>query len=315
MGSSSSRDSRRSNPPVVRNQPHQHIRHTSSASNIPPHLQSQFHRQPGGMPPGAVPQAAMSPAMSRNAIQEGKKVKTLATVEPTSIHFEPECQLLTFRLSSEVESFTWYEVHTAVRECIRGSKVLYTPNKEKPAPQRIRLDGPQDDSELAVQLDLTNVSEQEKKYTKAYAKQLPCVLVIGYTDESGNESMEHTSIDLCPPSNGRVVIGQIIETGGACYVVESVFGGEHEVVSGALMSPDGEDGAEGGTSPAAGVTAIDDNEDDNLCVICLTNDKDTAVMPCRHLCLCRDCAGTLMNHTPKCPVCRGPIAQLLHMGK
>jgi hypothetical protein len=27
-----------------------------------------------------------------------------------------------------------------------------------------------------------------------------------------------------------------------------------------------------------------------LCVICLVNDRDTTVLPCRHMCMCQDCA-------------------------
>jgi hypothetical protein len=310
MGGSSSRDHRRNNPPVVRNQ-QQAPPQQRQVTQMPSHLQTQFRRQQQGPPPPAAlpPGGGMSPA-SRNAIQEGKKVKTLATVEPTSVHFEPEFQLLTFRLTSDVTTFTWYEVHTGVRETIKENKVVYTPNKPKAAPQRMRLDGPQDDSELAVQLDVTNMGEQELKFTQLYPKQRPCVLVIGYTDDDGHESMEHTSIDLSPAATRRV-IGQIVETGGACYSAESVFGGDHEVVAGSIV-----EGTEnGGTSPATGGVVDADDEDDKLCVICLTNEKDTAVIPCRHLCLCKECAGTLMQHTPKCPVCRGPIAQLLHMGE
>ncbi|CUG91840.1 zinc finger protein, putative [Bodo saltans] len=381
MGGSSSREHRRNNPPVVRNQ-HQSPPQRQ-ANPMPPHLQTQFRSRPNqGPPPSALPPGGMSPA-SRNAIQEGKKVKTLATVEPTSVHFEPELQLLTFRLTSDVTTFTWYEVHTGVRETIKGNKVVYTPNKPKAAPQRMRLDGLQDDAELAVQLELTGMSDQELKYTPLYPKQRPCVLVIGYTDEDGRESMEHkgnkvvytpnkpkaapqrmrldglqddaelavqleltgmsdqelkytplypkqrpcvlvigytdedgresmehTSVDLNATATRRVT-GQIVETDGACYSAESVFGGDHEVVAGAVVEGD----ANGGTSPATGGIVEGDDEDDKLCVICLTNDKDTAVIPCRHLCLCKECAGTLMQHTPKCPVCRGPISQLLHMGE
>lgn len=31
------------------------------------------------------------------------------------------------------------------------------------------------------------------------------------------------------------------------------------------------------------------------CVICLSDPRDTIVLPCRHLCLCRSCAHTLRN--------------------
>ncbi|CAN8255880.1 unnamed protein product [Cochlearia groenlandica] len=49
------------------------------------------------------------------------------------------------------------------------------------------------------------------------------------------------------------------------------------------------------------------------CVICLTEPKDTAVMPCRHLCLCSDCAKELRFQSNKCPICRQPINELLEI--
>ncbi|WZZ90780.1 hypothetical protein YC2023_119359 [Brassica napus] len=50
---------------------------------------------------------------------------------------------------------------------------------------------------------------------------------------------------------------------------------------------------------------------DKECVICLTEPKDTAVMPCRHLCLCSDCAKELRFQSKKCPICRQPFDELL----
>ena len=47
------------------------------------------------------------------------------------------------------------------------------------------------------------------------------------------------------------------------------------------------------------------------CVICLSEPRDTAVLPCRHLCLCAACAQQLTFQSNKCPVCRGPCLSLL----
>ena len=30
--------------------------------------------------------------------------------------------------------------------------------------------------------------------------------------------------------------------------------------------------------------------EERLCVICLVNDRDTTVLPCRHMCMCHECA-------------------------
>lgn len=47
------------------------------------------------------------------------------------------------------------------------------------------------------------------------------------------------------------------------------------------------------------------------CVICLTDPRNTAVLPCRHLCVCQDCATQLQigaaTRMDRCPVCRGNI--------
>lgn len=42
------------------------------------------------------------------------------------------------------------------------------------------------------------------------------------------------------------------------------------------------------------------------CIICMTDQKDTVVMPCKHLCMCYTCANTLRERAgANCPVCRG----------
>ena len=45
------------------------------------------------------------------------------------------------------------------------------------------------------------------------------------------------------------------------------------------------------------------------CVVCLEGAKDTAVLPCKHLCVCGSCAAQL----DACPVCRGPVERYLKM--
>lgn len=58
----------------------------------------------------------------------------------------------------------------------------------------------------------------------------------------------------------------------------------------------------------------DPNEDeDGSCVICMTAPRDTTVLPCRHMCLCADCAKILRFQSNKCPVCREKVASLLQI--
>ena len=46
------------------------------------------------------------------------------------------------------------------------------------------------------------------------------------------------------------------------------------------------------------------SESGRECVICMTDPRDTIVLPCRHMCLCRGCAEVLRYQTNKCPICR-----------
>jgi hypothetical protein len=208
-------------------------------------------------------------------------------------------------------------VHTGIRETIRRGEVVYTPNKPKPRPTTITIEGACENRELNVTLDLAAMDVQELSYNKQFPKQMPCSIVLRYCDDDGDHA-EHTAVNLAEAvtSRGGRVINQIVATGGSCYLVENLFGADSEVTLGAVMSSDGaeEGGKSPQSSPAQGTAAADD-DDDTLCVICITNEKDTAVLPCRHMCLCKGCAQELMRHTPKCPVCRGPISQLLHMSK
>ncbi|KAL3812698.1 hypothetical protein ACJIZ3_013966 [Penstemon smallii] len=49
------------------------------------------------------------------------------------------------------------------------------------------------------------------------------------------------------------------------------------------------------------------------CVICLTEPKDIAVLPCRHMCMCSNCAKALRLQSNKCPICREIIESLLEI--
>jgi len=47
------------------------------------------------------------------------------------------------------------------------------------------------------------------------------------------------------------------------------------------------------------------------CVICMTEPRDTAVLPCRHLCFCNYCAGIVRVQCDRCPICRQKVSSLL----
>lgn len=59
----------------------------------------------------------------------------------------------------------------------------------------------------------------------------------------------------------------------------------------------------------------DDENSDNSseCVVCLSDLRDTLILPFRHLCLCTSCADTLRYQANNCPICRLPFRALLQI--
>uniref|UniRef100_A0A2P2IZ71 RING-type E3 ubiquitin transferase n=2 Tax=Rhizophora mucronata TaxID=61149 RepID=A0A2P2IZ71_RHIMU len=49
------------------------------------------------------------------------------------------------------------------------------------------------------------------------------------------------------------------------------------------------------------------------CVICMSEPRDTTVLPCRHMCMCSECAKLLQFRTKRCPICRQPVERLLEI--
>ncbi|TPP55238.1 Zinc finger, C3HC4 type (RING finger) family protein [Leishmania donovani] len=216
----------------------------------------------------------------RGGVQEGQMVKMLATIEASTVSYMPATQVLTFYITSICESLT-YEIHTGVKEFVHNGTVCYRPNRPKLEPVKTEIRGPQENRKITLKLDINSLEEKEKSFNKHYPKQMPCVIVLRYK-----------TTEICKRDDGRDNNNQTEEE----MRVEHT---EHTSV----------DLAE---KPKRRVISQID-EEDGLCVICLTNPKDTAVMPCRHMCMCKDCGEQLLKHKPVCPVCRAPISTLLHM--
>ncbi|OAJ37548.1 hypothetical protein BDEG_21558 [Batrachochytrium dendrobatidis JEL423] len=102
------------------------------------------------------------------------------------------------------------------------------------------------------------------------------------------------------------IIKQLLMINGASYAVQEIFGF---------------------TEPESSTSTYESPSSSKECVICMSEAKDTIVLPCRHLCLCGGCADVLRmqgrNTTgttnrggpPKCPICRQGIyqAQLVNL--
>lgn len=80
---------------------------------------------------------------------------------------------------------------------------------------------------------------------------------------------------------------------------------EIKTIYGMTQDEDAEEGQE----------AIEDDDPDAECLICLSVKKDTLIMPCGHYCVCEDCGKELVKAKHTCPICRGNISSLIPMKK
>eukprot|EP00929_Paragymnodinium_shiwhaense_P115634 TRINITY_DN84625_c0_g1_i1.p1 TRINITY_DN84625_c0_g1~~TRINITY_DN84625_c0_g1_i1.p1 ORF type:complete len:321 (+),score=64.47 TRINITY_DN84625_c0_g1_i1:139-1101(+) len=67
-----------------------------------------------------------------------------------------------------------------------------------------------------------------------------------------------------------------------------------------------------GQGDALGNEVANGGGDGADCVICLSNPRDTVIIPCRHVCLCSACARvTSSTWSFQCPVCRARVAAMV----
>ena len=105
-----------------------------------------------------------------------------------------------------------------------------------------------------------------------------------------------------------VVLGQVVDAFTDLYELLEIYGTESLTSdSDGLSSENVGCGASGKEANGNDIDAVED------CVVCLSAPRDTASLPCRHLCLCNSCAQELRQHSQTCPVCRAPVHTFLRI--
>lgn len=99
---------------------------------------------------------------------------------------------------------------------------------------------------------------------------------------------------------------QKIQVGAHSYELQEIYGIDRRPQQ---QCSSADDAARSSTDGAA----ASGNEEGPECVICMTETRDTTVLPCRHMCMCSDCAKQLRLQSNKCPICRTNIQSLLQI--
>lgn len=126
--------------------------------------------------------------------------------------------------------------------------------------------------------------------------------VVVQIDVNEEEYLGHSNITLatfekmCDGSYTIKPIKQKQMVDGLCYLLQEIYGIENKVNQKSVKEEE-----------------YDLEETGLECVICMSDMRDTLILPCRHLCLCRECAESLRYQANNCPICRSPFHALLQI--
>ncbi|CAN6346961.1 unnamed protein product [Urochloa humidicola] len=272
----------------------------------PPHAyQGPWHPAPAPpLPLQQQPPALTGPPPDYVEHQQAQKVKNYVNLHKDTIRLEPDAAdpdrlLVAFTFDAITDgSVTIYYFAKEGKDCSFSSvySELQTLTKipfQKGLAQRfIQPSGSGVDLGFFSLDELSNPSGEVFPLV-VYAEAYP-------SPEEGGPSVNSTrtqiTLAVLEKHNNDLrvkVIKQILWIDGVRYELQEIFG---------LVNSTEED-----------VADADADDPGKECVICLTEPRDTAVMPCRHLCLCSECAKTLRFQSNKCPICRQPVEKLMEI--
>eukprot|EP00002_Diphylleia_rotans_P017485 TRINITY_DN3398_c0_g1_i1.p1 TRINITY_DN3398_c0_g1~~TRINITY_DN3398_c0_g1_i1.p1 ORF type:complete len:362 (-),score=55.03 TRINITY_DN3398_c0_g1_i1:275-1360(-) len=141
----------------------------------------------------------------------------------------------------------------------------------------------------------TSKVERLRLLKAASGEQSPVVLQVKIdSDQLGPDAVvavksqtTFVSFVSCPEGDLEAkVMRQEIKVGDNSYVLHEIYGIDHN----------------------GGASEVDDGKE---CIVCMTDARTTAVLPCRHMCLCDHCVEDFRKQSDKCPICRCAISSFL----
>jgi len=139
---------------------------------------------------------------------------------------------------------------------------------------------------LAEAFDTSLVSVRRQLYYHQGSRLYPIAIVLQTTGEM-EPQMQVTYATFKGHEGDALTVNAVrqkLQCQGAVYDMKEVYGAE-----------------------------LNNNMDTAECVICMSSPKSIAVLPCRHLCMCSDCAKDLHRSMDGCPMCRCKVESLLQM--
>jgi len=235
-----------------------------------------------------------------------KTLKSLVNIRRDSLHFTKakveegakKKYNIEFTFDCDVRvSITVY--YLCVEELVSGGLVLTPKDKSVTSPTYQFRRGA---GQVFNQPDHTFTPENFESELLSYVPGMDLLPVaVHCVAEEGDEPRQsHLTIGIVEKqSDGQwalKAIKQKLFVDGLCYLLQEIYGIENKIVEGGYGGED------------------DDIEDTGAeCVVCMSDMRDTLILPCRHLCLCYTCADSLRYQANNCPICRAPFRALLQI--
>eukprot|EP01063_Lacrimia_lanifica_P006187 TRINITY_DN13723_c0_g1_i1.p1 TRINITY_DN13723_c0_g1~~TRINITY_DN13723_c0_g1_i1.p1 ORF type:complete len:350 (+),score=100.52 TRINITY_DN13723_c0_g1_i1:139-1188(+) len=289
-------------PPAQANPPpHATHMHVPGHMPLPLHFLHHYHQQYHAQHPHARPHApAPGPSHPPPSMTEARTLSNNATLHSDSVRLAKHPDLpKTYHLV-----FTFDAVHDctiAVRVCCRETGVKEGDVKFVPAADGVDV-VPFADEKVsqgtAVQHRTAAIDFTRYPAPAGNDAWMVVVQIVCNADAAAPQQLHMSYLEVDLEEETASVAQQRLQVGREVFQLEAIFGAAVEA------APEDAEGAVKGA-------VADHLAEDRLCVVCLTDARDTIVMPCRHQCLCHECGEDLIRQTNKCPMCRGPIHSLL----
>ncbi|KAL3671799.1 hypothetical protein V7S43_003707 [Phytophthora oleae] len=163
-------------------------------------------------------------------------------------------------------------------------------------------------------LDFSPYSPDELVY-KPGMTQFPLIVVLEVSSSRKSPQSQSTFCTFVKKGEELwdiKMLKQKILVDGLTYELQEIYGIDGSVAA----APKTErNGAAGDDQTGTAQTAQDEIEipEGAECIICLCEPRNTTILPCRHMCLCSECAEALRKSSSTCPICRTPVEALLQI--
>ena len=174
------------------------------------------------------------------------------------------------QISSQCDSWKQKYFGSSLQEGLGQEFSIIVPNFASFGPKAVELIISEDSAE-----------SQASKYNKAGKFANPFYV-----------SEQFTKISLSRNENGTILLkaeDQYINLRNKNFSLLEIFGKPLTSIRSAASSP---------------TSYCSDGLSNRECIVCMSEVKDTIVLPCRHMCLCSECADTIRGRSDKCPLCR-----------